>query len=73
MWQKAHAFNATTWEAEAGRFLWLQDQSGLASEFQVSQSQLLSDKTLSQEEEEEDNKGKKKKFCREVCLKKKWP
>lgn len=61
MWQVARAFNATTWEAEAGSSLWLQDQPGLASEFQVSQGQLLSDETLSQEEEEEDDKGKKKK------------
>lgn len=62
----AHAFNATTWEAEADRSLWLQDQSGLASEFQVSHGQLLSDETLSQEEEEEDDKGKKRKVYREV-------
>jgi hypothetical protein len=34
----AHACNSNTQEAEAGRCLWVQDQLGLHSEFQDSQS-----------------------------------
>jgi hypothetical protein len=33
----AHAFNPSTWEAEAGGFLSSRDQPGLQSEFQDSQ------------------------------------
>jgi hypothetical protein len=33
----AYAFNSIILEAEAGRSLWFQDQSGLQSEFQYSQ------------------------------------
>jgi hypothetical protein len=32
-----HTFNPSTKEAQAGRFLWVQDQPGLQSEFQDSQ------------------------------------
>ena len=32
----AHAYNASTWETEAGRF-WVRGQLGLQSEFQESQ------------------------------------
>lgn len=32
----AQAFNPSTWEAEAGRSLWVQDQPGLQNKFQVS-------------------------------------
>jgi hypothetical protein len=35
-----HTFNPSTWEAEAGRSLEVQDQSGLESEFQDSQSSI---------------------------------
>ena len=33
-----HVFNTSTWEAEAGRCVWVQGQPGLESEFQDSQS-----------------------------------
>jgi hypothetical protein len=33
-----HAFNPSTWEAEAGGSLWIQDQPVLQSKFQDSQS-----------------------------------
>ena len=36
----AHAFNRSTWEAEAGWSLWVWGQPGLHSEFQDSQSYL---------------------------------
>jgi hypothetical protein len=32
-----HTFSPITWEAEAGRSLWVQSQPGLQSEFQNSQ------------------------------------
>jgi hypothetical protein len=32
-----HAFNTSTWEAEAGRSLWVRGQPSLESEFQDSQ------------------------------------
>jgi hypothetical protein len=32
-----HAFNPSTWEAEAGGSLWVRGQPGLQSEFQDSQ------------------------------------
>jgi len=34
----AHTFNPTTWEAEAGGFLWVRGQPGLQSKFQESWS-----------------------------------
>jgi hypothetical protein len=41
-----HIFNPITWEAEAGRSLWSQGQSGLQSQFQARQgdSEILSRK-----------------------------
>ena len=33
----AHSFNSSTWEAETGGSLWVQDQPGLHREFQDSQ------------------------------------
>jgi hypothetical protein len=35
-----HAFNPSTWEAEAGRFLSLRPQPGLQREFQDSQGNI---------------------------------
>jgi hypothetical protein len=36
----AHIFNTNIWEAGADRSLWIQDQPGLGSEFQVSQGNI---------------------------------
>ena len=54
----AHAFNPSTWEAEAGRYLWFQGKPGLQSEFQdrlQSYRETLSWKTETQKKRKEDN------------------
>jgi hypothetical protein len=53
----AHAFNPSTWEAEAGGFL-IRGQPGLQSEFQDSQS-YTEKPCLNKKEEEEEKKRKK--------------
>jgi hypothetical protein len=60
-----HAFNPSTWEAEAGRFLSSKSQPGLQSEFQDSQGYLyretLSRKKQKTKKQKNWNKQKNKK------------
>lgn len=54
----AHIINPSSWDAETGRFMWIQGQSGLRREYQTSHGYYLVKFYLKMEEK------KKKNVCR---------
>jgi hypothetical protein len=61
----AHAFNPSTWEAEAGDF-WVQGQPGLQSEFQDSQGYTEKPCLEKPQKKEKENKNVSHNTCRHV-------
>ena len=56
-----YTFNPSTWEAEAGKFLWVQGQPSLQSEFQYSQDYIK--KPCLEKQKQNNNKKKKNTEC----------